>query len=295
MTDKKILIAFILNLFFSIFEFIGGIITGSVAITSDSIHDLGDALSIGISYILEKKSKRKPDEYHTYGYIRYSVIGSIITTTILLTGSIFVIYESIKRIINPTYIDYNGMIIFSIVGIIVNLLASYITEKGESLNQKSVNLHMLEDVLGWIVVLVGSILMKITNISLLDSILSILVALFILVNAIKNLKVIIDIFLEVTPKNININDLKKQLLKIEGVIDTHHIHIRSIDGYNNYATLHIVVEKYSEKIKKEVKEKLEEEGICHSTIELELKEEHCDNSECKIKDELETKHHHHHH
>ena len=295
-TEKNILIAFLLNIIFSILELIGGFITGSIAIMSDSVHDLGDALSIGISYFLEKKSKRKADNNHTYGYIRYSVIGSIITTTILLVGSIFVIYESVKRIINPIEISYDGMIIFAIFGVIVNLIASYVTREGDSLNQKSVNLHMLEDVLGWVVVLIGSILMKFTDISLIDSILSIGVAIFILINAIKNLKIIVDIFLETTPKNINIEEIKEHILKVDGVLDIHHIHVRSIDGFNNFATMHVVVKEYKEEIKNAVKEELKEHGICHSTIELELDNEKCCEENCELNDiKVETHHHHHHH
>ena len=293
-TEKNILIAFLLNMIFSITEFIGGLITGSIAITSDAVHDLGDALSIGISYFLEKKSKKKPDKNHTYGYIRYSVMGSIITTTLLLVGSIFVIYESIKRFINPVEINYNGMIIIAIFGVVINTIASYVTKDGDSLNQKSVNLHMLEDVLGWVVVLIGSILMKFTDILIIDSILSIGVAIFIFIHAFKNLKEILDIFLEVTPKNIDVDHIKKHILDVDGVIDVHHIHIRSMDGYNNYGTLHIVVKEYSEKVKRKVKEELEEHGVCHSTIELELENEKCDSNECKI-EEREVHHHHHHH
>ena len=159
-TEKNILIAFLLNLLFSIIEMIGGIFTNSIAIISDSIHDFGDALTIGISYFLERKSKKKPDELHTYGYIRYSVLGSIITTAILLSGSIFVIYNAIIRLINPVDIKYNGMIILAIIGVVTNSIASYVTKEGDSLNQKSVNLHMLEDVLGWVIVLIGAIIMK---------------------------------------------------------------------------------------------------------------------------------------
>ena len=124
-TEKNILIAFILNLGFSIFEFIGGTITNSVAIISDSIHDIGDALSIGISYFLEKISKRKPDNKYTYGYVRYSVIGSLITTTILIIGSIVVLISALSRIINPVEINYDGMILFGIIGVVVNFLAAY--------------------------------------------------------------------------------------------------------------------------------------------------------------------------
>lgn len=294
-SEKNILIAFILNLFFSIFEFIGGTTTNSVAIISDSIHDIGDSLSIGISYFLEKKSKKKPDNKYTYGYVRYSVIGSIITTTILIVGSILVIYNAIKRLINPVDINYNGMIIFAIIGTLVNFLAAYFTKDGHSLNQKSVNLHMLEDVLGWLVVLIGAIIMRFTDIKIIDPILSILVALFIFINAIKNLKTIIDIFLEKTPSNINIEHLKEHLLKIKGVEDIHHIHIWSIDGYNNYATLHVVTKSDSKKIKHLVKEELSEHGIIHTTVELEEPGEHCEEEHCNPALKHHEHHHHHHH
>lgn len=293
-TEKNILIAFLLNLSFSVFELFGGLFTGSIAILSDSVHDIGDAMSIGLSYILEKKSKKKPDNIYTYGYIRYSVIGSIITSTILLTGSIFVIYEAVKRLINPQEINYNGMIIISIIGVLVNTLAALATKEGDSLNQKSVNLHMLEDVLGWVVVLIGSILIKFTNIIYIDAILSIGVALFILRHAARNIKEVLDLFLEKTPENIDIEELKHHLKEINGIIDIHHIHIRSIDGYNNFMTLHAVVKKYDSEIKKQIKEELEEHGICHSTIELELENEECKNKTCKL-EHHEHHHHHHHH
>ena len=293
-SEKNILIAFLLNISFSIFELIGGALTGSIAILSDAIHDFGDALSIGLSYILEKKSRKKPDKTHTYGYIRYSVMGSIITTVILLVGSIFVIVESINRIMNPVPIHYDGMILIALFGVVINSLASYATREGESLNQRSVNLHMLEDVLGWVVVLIGSILMKFTDISIIDSILSIGVAIFIFVHAFRNMKEILDIFLEVTPKDIDVDHIKNHIMEIDGVLDVHHIHIRSMDGFNHYGTLHVVVKKYDSKIKNKVKEKLEEHGVCHSTVELELQDEDCKNDTCEIKEAGHHDHHHHH-
>lgn len=293
-TDKNILIAFLLNLSFSIFEFFGGIFTGSVAISSDALHDLGDALSIGLSYILEKISKKKADKKYTYGYIKYSIIGSIITTTILLVGGVLVIYNSVIRIFNPMPINYNGMLIFALIGIIINIVASYYTKDGDSLNQKSVNLHMLEDVLGWIVVLVASIIMKYTNINIIDPILSIIVSLYIFYNAQKNMKEVLNIFLEKTPKNIDIDQVEEKVLKVKGVLGIHHIHARSIDGYTNFATLHVIVKKYNSNIKHEVKEELEKLGICHSTIELEEENEKCHEELCEM-DNKKIIHNHHHH
>lgn len=293
-SERNILIAFILNLGFSIFEFIGGTLTNSVAIISDSIHDIADAMSIGISYFLEKKSKKKPDDKYTYGYVRYSVIGSTITTIILIIGSILVIYNAIKRIISPVQIDYNGMIIFAIIGVIINVLATYFTKNGHSLNQKSVNLHMLEDVLGWIVVLVGAIIMRFTDIRILDPVLSIIVAIFIFKNAISNFKIIIDLFLEKTPNGVSINEVKEHILKIKGVKNVHHIHIWSIDGYNNYATMHIVTDEKNKKVKELVKEELKKYRISHTTIELESTDEHCRDEVCNIEVENQPIHHHHH-
>lgn len=293
-TEKNILIAFLLNLTFSAVEFMGGIITGSVAILSDSIHDLGDALSIGLSFFLEKKSKKEPDEKFTYGYMRYSVLGSVITTVILLFGSLAVIYNAVMRIISPAEINYDGMIVFAVIGAAVNFIAAYFTKEGDSLNQKAVNLHMLEDVLGWVVVLIGAVIMRFTDIGIIDPLMSIGTSLFILINATKNLKEVLDIFLEKTPDGVDINELKEHLTEIDGVLDVHHIHIRSIDGYNNYITLHVVAKGDSHNIKHKIREELSEHGINHATIELESEHEHCHEKECHI-EHHETGHHHHHH
>ena len=295
-TEKNILIAFLLNLSFSLFEIIGGLFTNSIAIVSDAIHDFGDSISIGVSYLLEKKSKKKPDNKYTYGYTRYSVLGAIITNTILILGSILVIYNAITRIIKPEQINHNGMIIFAIIGTIVNIIAAYATKEGDSLNQKAVNLHMIEDVLGWIVVLIGAIIIKFTNITIIDPILSIIVALYILIHATKSFKKIFDLFLEKTPEDIEIEELKHHILEIKGVLDIHHIHIWSIDGFNNYATMHIVTDtKKIEELKHSIKEELNEYGISHTTIEIEDKDSQCNEKECSIKENHHHHGHHHHH
>ena len=293
-TEKNILIAFVLNLAFAIFEFVGGIFTGSVAIMSDAIHDIGDAASIGLSYFLEKKSKRQPDEEYTYGYARYSVIGSVITTLILLLGSVMVIYNAVERIIAPVAIHYDGMIIFAVVGVCVNLCAAFFTREGDSLNQKAVNLHMLEDVLGWIVVLVGAIVMRFTNIAIIDPIMSIGVAVFILINAVETLKEALVLFLEKAPRTIQIEEIKEHVSEIEGVLDVHHIHIWSMDGHNNYATMHVVTNGEAHEIKDKIRQELKEHGIGHATLELEQEGEHCHEEHCHVEHSAEAGHHHHH-
>ena len=215
-TERNILVAFVLNFLFAIFELFGGIFTGSVAILSDAVHDVGDAASIGVSYFLEKKSKKQPDAHYTYGYARYSVIGGVITTLILLVGSVLVVVGAIERIIEPTAINYGGMIVFALVGVCVNLCAAFFTREGGSLNQRAVNLHMLEDVLGWVVVLVGAIVMRFTDFALLDPIMSICVAIFIFVNAFRNLKDALNVFLEKAPEGVEIEEIKEHLSEIEG-------------------------------------------------------------------------------
>ncbi len=283
-TVQNILVAFLLNLVFSVIELIGGLLTGSIAILADSLHDFGDALSIGLSFILEKKSHQKANNKYTYGYVRYSVLGSIITTVILLIGSLVVIIESIKRIINPVPLNYDGILYLAILGVAINLLACLYTKDGNSLNEKAVNLHMLEDVLGWVVVLIGAIIMRLTQIIYLDAVLSIGVALYIFYHAGCQVQKIMDLFFEKVPTDIDLAKLKQELMNIKGIIDIHHFHLRSIDGYHNFATMHVVCNRYSSKIKTEVRNILVQWHIEHSTIEIELKKETCANIDCNLTD-----------
>jgi len=294
-SEKNILIAFLLNLFFSVFEFAGGAFTGSVAIMSDAVHDLGDALSIGISWGLEKKSKKQPDETYTYGYARYSVMGSVITTAVLLAGSVIVIYHSIRRIIAPSEINYNGMIAIGIFGVVVNCAAAFFTREGDSLNQKAVNLHMLEDVLGWVVVLAGALIMRFTDISVIDPLMSVAVAVFILIGALKNLRESLNIFLEKIPEGMDVAELREHLLSLDGVEDVHHIHLWTMDGLSHYATLHVVSEAEPQILRTSIRRELAEHGIGHVTVEIELPGEVCPEENCHVENHEAQGHHHHHH
>ena len=295
-SEKKILIAFILNLSFSVFEIIGGFFTGSVAILSDALHDAGDAMSIGAAYFFEKKSRKEPDEKYTFGYGRYSLLGGVMTTAILLIGSVAVVSGAVKRIMNPAQINYNGMIIFAVVGVAVNFLAAYFTHGGHSKNQKAVNLHMLEDVLGWAVVLTGAIVMRFTDLRIIDPIMSIGVAVFIFIHALKNLKEILAVLLEKAPEGADISVIKKNICDIEGVEDVHHIHLWSINGENICATMHIVTRSDTDVIKSAVRHELEEMGICHVTIETEHPDKKCTEESCRVDiAHNHSSHHHGHH
>lgn len=294
-TEKNMALAFVLNLLFAVLEIAGGIWTGSVAIVSDAIHDLGDALSIGLACALEHKSKRQPDETYTYGYSRFSALGGAITTLILLIGSVLVIFHAVERMVNPTPIRYNGMLALAVFGVTVNFAAAWLTRDGDSLNQRAVNLHMLEDVLGWMVILVGAVVMRLTDCVLLDPVLSIGTALFILLHALKNMREVLDLFLLRAPRDLHCGDVKAHLLALEGVEEVHHLHLWSLDGHHHYASGHIVTTGNAAAVKESVRKELADHGIVHATLELEQPGEPCQHRECTVAACSAHGHHHHHH
>ena len=296
-TKHKMLLAFLLNLSFSVFEFFGGIISGSYAIMSDALHDLGDALGIGISLIFESKSKKAPDEKYTYGYGAFSLIGALITTIILILGSLFIIINAVKRIICPTPIEYGKMLVFAIIGVVINTVSAFITREKEGANMRAVNLHMLEDVLGWVCVLIGAVIMHFTDFGIIDPLLSVGVSVFIMVHAIKNLKGIFEIFLQKVPSGTSINEIRNNILQTRGIIDVHHIHIWSYDENNTLATMHIVTDENQSEVKQKVRKELSGLGINHVTLEIECANEMCKDKCCSIFETSEHSctHHHHHH
>ena len=269
-SENKILTAFILNALFSVFEFLGGFYTGSISIISDAMHDFGDAISIGISYILEKISKRKPDNTYTFGYARYSVVGAIFTSITLILGSVAIIYNAIDRIINPKEIHTKYMLVFAIFGVFINSLAVFFTHNGHSHNEKAINLHMLEDVFGWIIVFIGSVIISITNITVIDPILSVFVSILISINAIKIFKDSFDIILEKSPKNIDVNLIEDEINQIDGVKSIYNIKIWSLNEETHYAIVHIKSDETKNRnYKKEIKLKFLQYGIKNVTIEEE--------------------------
>lgn len=277
---KNIKIAFFLNAGFAIAELVGGIFTNSLAIASDAIHDFGDSISLGLSWFLERYSKKDKDRKFSFGYRRYSLLSALINSFILTGASIYILYEAIKRLINPEPVNATGMIFFAIAGIIINGIAVLRVRRGKSLNERVVTLHLLEDVLGWVAVLIVAIIMFFKDIPILDPILSIIITLYILYNVFKNLKKIFAIFMQAVPEGVSTEEIEKKILKIKNVKSIHHAHIWSLDSINNVMTAHLVVEdniniKEIEKIKKDVKELLSPLSLEHSTIEIETESEYC--------------------
>ena len=275
-TEKNIRIAFFLNLAFSVFEWIGGIVTGSVAVLSDALHDFGDAVSIGLAYLLERKSLRKPDGRYTCGYARYSVLGSAVTAVILLAGSCMVVYHAVLRLAGPVRIDCNGMIVFAAVGICVNGAGAFLTHETDgSMNQRAVSLHLLEDVLGWAAVLLGAVVMKFTEIVWLDPVLSIGTALFILYHAAGMLREVLELFLGKTPQGMDAEEIQAHLAEIDGVEEIHGFRLWNMDGRTVYAVLHVVTDAEGQALKENIREELREHGIVCAAIEFEREGERC--------------------
>lgn len=278
--QSNIKLAFFLNFGFTIIEIIGGIMINSIAIISDAVHDLGDSLSLGLAWFLGYYSQKGEDETYTYGYRRYSLLAALINTSVLIIGSFIIFFNAIPRLFNPQETNAKGMIVFALVGILVNGIGALKTRGGKSLNEKVVSWHLLEDVLGWIAVLIVGIIMYFKDIPILDPILSILITFYILYNVLINFKKTILLFLQAVPEEIDINIVKEKLNNIEKVISIHHTHVWSLDSENHVLTTHLLVDKATSldeviKIKKQAKIELEDLNLEHITIEIDFKEEDC--------------------
>ncbi|MFZ9027426.1 MAG: cation diffusion facilitator family transporter [Crocinitomicaceae bacterium] len=270
---KNLAIAFLLNLSFTIIEIIGGFFTNSVAILSDAIHDLGDTFSLGLAWYFQKISKRERTSEFSYGYKRYSVLGALINGLILFAGCIFIFTETIPRLMHPEDVDPFGMMFLSILGIVINSLAVLRLKKGTSLNERVVYLHLLEDVLGWVAVFIGAIVILIWDLKIIDPILSIAIALYILFNIYKNLKSTLKVILQQTPDNVDFEKVQAFLRSKEQFISVQDLHVWSLDGEYNIMTVNIKVNDSiplsdATKLKDALKKELLKFNIHHATIEF---------------------------
>ncbi len=277
---SNIRFAFFLNLGFAIVELIGGFFVNSVAIMSDALHDFGDAFTLGVSYFLQRKSEQQGNERYTYGYKRYSVAGALLTSVILITGSVFVLSEATERLLSPQMPDPYGMLFFAIVGLGVNGAAFFRLRGGHNLNQRAVSLHMLEDLLGWAAVLVASVVLLFFEWPWLDALLSIGIALFMLVNAVKGAWAAIKVLLQENPLATELDAVKAQLLSVTNVQDVHQLKLWSLDGEHHVLSAHVVVESVKEPtaiaaLKQEIRDILKSFAITDATLELEYAGERC--------------------
>ena len=267
-------VAFFLNLSYAIVEFIAGGIFGSSAVLADSIHDLGDAIAIGISAFLETISNREEDRRYTLGYKRFSLLGALVTSVILIIGSILVILENITKIFNPQPVNDEGILWLGIIAVSINLLASLVVRKGKTKNESILSLHFLEDTLGWLAVILMAIILRFTDWYILDPLLSLVISIFILTKAIPRFWSALKIFLDAVPEGVETGDLEKELEALTNVKSVNQLSIWSMDGLENNAIIHLCLEDWEQMIatKNQVRQLLEERGIQNITIEVDASE-----------------------
>ena len=279
-STKNLGIAFFLNLGFAVIEIIGGVWTNSVAIISDAVHDFGDAFSIGVSYFLERYSRKRRTVTFTYGYKRFSTLGALINSIVLLVGAIFVFMETIPRLFYPAEVNYSGMMWLAVAGLVVNGFAALRLMRGNSISQRAVMLHLLEDVLGWVAVLIGSVIIRYTGWYFIDPLLSVGIGVFILTNVCRNLYAIFRILLQATPEHMPEDKIKVILLEVPNVKDVHDLHVWTLDGERNIASAHLIVaddisRADAIRVKHDAVDRLKEAGIDHLTVEIEFEGEGC--------------------
>ena len=263
-------VAFFLNLSYAIVEFIAGGIFGSSAVLADSIHDLGDAIAIGISAFLETISNREEDRQYTLGYKRFSLLGALVTAVILITGSILVILENITKLFNPQPVNDEGILWLGIIAVSINVLASLVVRKGKTKNESILSLHFLEDTLGWLAVILMAIILRFTDWYILDPLLSLVISIFILTKAIPRFWSALKIFLDAVPEGLETGDLEKDLEALTNVKSVNQISIWSMDGLENNAIIHLCLEDWEKmtETKNQVRQLLEERGVQNITIEV---------------------------
>lgn len=269
-TKYTVWVAFFLNLSYAIVEFIAGGIFGSSAVLADSVHDLGDAIAIGISAFLETISNREEDRRYTLGYKRFSLLGALVTSVILITGSILVILENITKIFNPQPVNDEGILWLGIIAVIINVLASLVVRKGKTKNESILSLHFLEDTLGWLAVILMAIILRFTDWYILDPLLSLVISILILTKALPRFWSTLKIFLDAVPEGLETGDLEKDLEALTNVKSVNQLSIWSMDGLENNAIIHLCLEDWEKmtETKNQVRQFLEERGVQNITIEV---------------------------
>lgn len=263
-------LAFFLNLTYAIVEFIAGGVFGSSAVLADSVHDLGDAIAIGISAFLESISNREEDSHYTLGYKRFSLLGAMVTAVILMTGSVLVILENIAKIFHPQSVNDEGILWLGIIAIIINVLASLVIRKGQTKNESILSLHFLEDTLGWVAVILMAIVLRFTDWYILDPLLSLAISFFILSKALPRFWSTLKIFLDAVPEGVDIQKIKTDLAELDHVASINQLNLWTMDGLEKNAIVHVCLKEmeHMETCKESIRIFLKDCGFQNVTIEV---------------------------
>ena len=288
-------LAFFLNLTYAIVEFIAGGVFGSSAVLADSVHDLGDAIAIGISAFLESISNREEDSHYTLGYKRFSLLGAMVTAVILMTGSVLVILENIAKIFHPQPVNDEGILWLGIIAITINVLASLVIRKGQTKNESILSLHFLEDTLGWVAVILMAIVLRFTDWYILDPLLSLVISFFILSKALPRFWRTLKIFLDAVPEGVDIQKIKTDLAELDHVASINQLNLWTMDGLEKNAIVHVCLKEmeHMETCKESIRIFLKDCGFQNITIEVDADLESHQAHKRKVCD-LERNHEHHH-
>jgi len=273
-SERRISTAFFLNLAFTLIEIAGGIWTNSMAVLSDALHDLGDSVALGLTWHFARVSKQRGDETFTFGYRRFSLLGALVMSIVLFAGGVVVLFRAIPRIFAPETTNAPGMFALAVVGILVNGIAALRMRGGRSVGERIVTWHFVEDVLGWVAVLVASVVMWFRDVPILDPVLSIGITVYVLWNVGVRLKETLSILLQAVPTDVDLERVEETIRRTPGVCDVHHTHIWTQDGEHHVLTAHVVVENADSydavsAIRSSIKSDLRGLGIQHATIEVE--------------------------
>ena len=269
-TKHAVWLAFFLNLSYAIVEFIAGGIFGSSAVLADSVHDLGDAIAIGVSAFLETISNREEDSHYTLGYKRFSLLGALVTAVILMTGSVLVILENITKLFHPQPVNDEGILWLGIIAVSINVLASLVVRKGKTKNESILSLHFLEDTLGWVAVILMAIVLRFTDWYILDPLLSLVISIFILSKAIPRFWSTLKIFLDAVPEGVDIKQVKSDLEQLDHVTSINQLNLWTMDGLEKNAIVHVCLKEIEqmELCKESIRSKLKDCGFQNITIEI---------------------------
>ena len=275
-SDYTLIFAFLINILLSIFQIIGGILSGSLSLIADALHNFSDAITIGLGLFARIIGRRPADKIRSFGYKRAEMIAAFINVISLIIIGFFLIYEALLRFIEPSVISGELVIIVASIALIVDLATTIITAylSRESTNMKVVYLHNLTDTLASVAVIIGGIFILKYDMYWIDTFLTLLIALYILIQSFLLTPDILNFFMDGTPKGINIDQIKKKIEEIDLVIDMHDIHVWGIDEEQNALEAHVIVEVSElnevEKLKYQIKEILDKSyNISHSTLEFE--------------------------
>ena len=269
---ENLAFVFFMNLTFNIIVIIGALLTNSMAILSDFIHDLSDTISIAVAWFLERVSQRESSDNYSYGYQRFSILGAVITSVFVIFMAFVILSEAIPRLFAPEGVDAGGMMIISIIGLLFKSLSVYRLHKGETFNEKAIFFHQLGDIFEWVAILILSVvLMFWKGASYLDPFVSIGIAIWLIFNLGRNLIKSLQVLLQKTPDHFDVEEFKTSINAIEGVDAIDDFHVWSLDGIDSVLTLKVSISNWEsqEEIKKEIYAIASKYHIVDVTIEFE--------------------------